>query len=104
MSEAVTGTLIGLKIAVFSLAVLFAYMVHDRVEKFDLKWLLLTAAGFLSMSLVELLVDLDRYVEYTALSFVVDPVKQFAVMDALFFISSIGMVLFLRNIKEVLED
>lgn len=103
MSEFVNGIVVGSKLAVFFLVLVYAYLAHDKMEKFNLTWLATVALAFIVMSTAEMIVVLEKF-SGDALKPIADFIDSVAIKDALFFVAGVAMLAFLRDIKDDLES
>lgn len=97
------GIIVGAKLSVFFLVLVYAYLAHDKMEKFNLTWLATVAIAFIVMSTAEMIVVLEKF-SGDMLKPVADFIDSVAVKDALFFVSGVAMLAFLRDIKDDLES
>ena len=95
-----TGLMAGIKIAVFLLVLVYAYLSHLRMDKFDFRWLAVTAASFITISLVEFLVALDQNAGPEIFAWIVNLQNKALFTEAVFLVAGVGMLMFLNSVKE----
>lgn len=100
MSEAMLGLVTGAKVAIFVLAIVYSYLAHLRMNKFNFGWIGASAASLLLISVAEFLIILEESAGTVIFRWIVLFKNQIIFTDAMFLVAGLTMYMFLYSVKE----
>lgn len=104
MAGAHAGTWTGVKIVVFTVVLVYAYLTHHRLERFNLGWMGLTAVSFITMSSIEMLVFLGNEGGTVIFPVLMEVSTRTTITDTLYLLGGVGVLGFLWSLRHTLTE
>lgn len=104
MSAALSGVVTGTKIAVFTIVLVYTYLIYIRFDDFNFRWLAASSLAFIAIAVTEFMVILGENGGPELLGWLLDTSHALLLKDSLYLAAGIFMYLFLASTSDDIKE